>query len=211
MCLTAQVPAQCPAGYQEEASTEIFLSSTRPRGPDCNGGGRGGGRHGNLGEESYLLPYGPNGESLLTHATPDDQPILDALMEAPEILDVGQLFDAIPAEHPMSFKLSKDLVKCMNGEDMSDVAELDCGDAELLKGCKTVQEGDANYDACLKKEEAKKNGKKCHSALTEQLPNAQQVTILTLKSHNVFQILIQPIDKKWYAWTEQLLLTVTER
>jgi len=46
-----------------------------------------------------------------------------------------------------------------NPDDMS-AAEFDCGDAELLKGCKTVQEGDANYDACLKKKASIENGKK---------------------------------------------------
>jgi len=157
MCLNAAVEAQCPSGYSFETENKIFLSKSRPRGPDCNGGG---GRHGSVGEESYLLPRGPHGESLLEHATPDDQPILDALMESPEISDLDQLYDAIPAEHPMSFKLSKALIKCMNPEDMMDVVQLDCGDAELLKGCKKVQEGDANYEACQKKKEYKKMGEK---------------------------------------------------
>jgi len=160
MCKTSQAPAECPPGYTFDQIDKIdapvtegpFLSSPRY--------GRPGHGHIFTGEEAYLLPHGPNGESLLAHTTPEDQPIIDALMETPRINNLEDLYSAIPHEHPISFKLSKALMRCMENGDTSTTTRLVCqGDAELLgKGkCKGVMEGDALFDACqLKKQKTGK-------------------------------------------------------
>lgn len=157
MCKRSQTPAECPAGYTFDQIDKIdapvtdgpFLSSPRYGQP-------GHGRHIFTGEEAYLLPHGPNGESLLGHATSEDQPVIDALMETPRINNLEDLFSAIPHEHPISFKLSRALMRCMQDGDVSTTAQLVCqGDAELLgKGkCKGLVEGDELFDACqLKKQ-----------------------------------------------------------
>jgi len=115
-------------------------------------------------EESEIflsLPKGPNRESLLEHAEPEDQPIIDALIDTPEINSIQELWDAVPVEHIPSFKLAKALVSCMKDGDKSTKVKPECADGETKLGkadCKGLVEGDAGYDACLKKKADNKAG-----------------------------------------------------
>jgi len=124
VCKKSGEAATCATGSTlKTKKNNLFLSAPRP-------GQHHGHRH--AGEEGFLLPYGPNGESLADHATPDDQPVLDALMDAQHIQNAKDLFGAI-GDRPMSFKLSRALMMCMQDGDIKTMTKIQCaGDATLL-------------------------------------------------------------------------------
>merc|ERR1712226_191891 len=106
-------------------------------------------------EAIFELPTGPSGESLLDVATEEDQPILDALVEEPEVDSIEHLFLAIPHGHVPSLKLEKALMSCMQNGDKTTKVKPTCEDGATKLDCKGA---DKTNQYCVEKKENKKAG-----------------------------------------------------